>query len=219
MTRIEGRAITQRRVVLIGPGPTTRGGIAQFNTHLAEALARAGADVRLLVLSPVYPSWTKPGRQAPVSVDALPPNIEVCPVRLVAWRPRTWPRAIRELARERPLAVVFQWWHPMFGLAYALLAGAARRLGAHVLFVCHNAEPHERFPLGRPLTSLALKEADSLLVLSDAVGEALETHFPKKRVVRLRHPPYDAFLQRARPGAHRRKRQTRGSLLRQRETI
>jgi glycosyltransferase involved in cell wall biosynthesis len=191
------------RITLIGPGPTTRGGIAQFNSHLAEALAAEGAEVGLLPLRPVYPSWTKPGRQAEVSPGPLPAHVQLTASRLVAWRPWTWFEAIREFASQRSAAVVFQWWHPMFAPAYAVVAAAARRQGSHVVFVCHNAEPHERFLLARPLTSLALNRADALLVLSDSVERALSSLVPKKHVIRLSHPPYTDFLRHADPTAEK----------------
>lgn len=192
-----------KRFVLIGPGPTTRGGIAQFNTHLADALAEAGADAIVLPLSPVYPSWTKPGRQAGVSPRPLPAGVRLAASRLVAWRPWTWWRASRELARLRPAAVVLQWWHPMFAPAYAVIAMVARRRGSQVLFVCHNAEPHERFLFARALTALALNRADALLVLSKAVEEAVSNRLPAKRVIRLSHPPYTGFLREEDPSAEK----------------
>jgi len=148
----------------------------------------------MLALSPVYPSWTSPGRQASVSPGPLSAQVGLTESRLVAWRPWTWWGAIRELGRLRPVVIVFQWWHPMFAPAYVAVATAARRLGAHVLIVCHNAEPHERFPLAGPLTSSALNRADSLLVLSDAVGAAIRRLSPKSRVILLSHPPYTALL-------------------------
>ena len=191
------------RIVLIGPGPATRGGIAQFNSHLAEALAAAGVEVGLLPLQPVYPSWTKAGRQAAVSPNPLPAHVEFTASRLVAWRPWTWRGAIRELARQQAAAVVFQWWHPLFAPAYAVVAAAARRQGSHVLFVCHNAEPHERFLLAGPLTSLALNRADTLLALSDSVERALSSLVPGRRVIRLSHPPYTHFLRHADPTAEK----------------
>jgi glycosyltransferase involved in cell wall biosynthesis len=194
MTDVEWAGRTTDRIVLVGPGPTTPGGIAQFNLHLAEAVAEVGVDAILLPLLPVYPSWTKPGRQAAVSGEPLPVSVRRGTSRLVAWRPWTWWRSSRELGRVRPAAVVFQWWHPMFAPAYAVVAAAARRLGSRVLFVCHNAEPHERFLFARPLTSLALKRADALLVLSEAVETALSTQVPDKKIIRLSHPPYTAFL-------------------------
>jgi glycosyltransferase involved in cell wall biosynthesis len=194
MTEPDRTEWASNRIVLIGPGPTARGGIAQFNTHLAEALAEAGAEAILLPLSPVYPSWTKAGRQTAVLPGPLPTGFRLAASRLVAWRPWTWWGAIRELGRVRPTAVVFQWWHPMFAPAYAFVAAVARRGGSRVLFVCHNAEPHERFLLARPLTSLALSRADALLVLSEAVERVLSDRLRTARVIRLSHPPYTAFL-------------------------
>jgi glycosyltransferase involved in cell wall biosynthesis len=82
----------------------------------------------------------------------------------------------------------------MFAPCYAIVAAAARRTGARVSFVCHNAEPHERFPFAGPLTWLALGHADALLVLSRAVAAAISLRMPRHRIVQLRHPPYTRLL-------------------------
>jgi glycosyltransferase involved in cell wall biosynthesis len=99
----------------------------------------------------------------------------------------------------------------MFAPAYALVATAARRLGSRVVFVCHNAEPHERFLFARPLTSLALNRADALLVLSEAVEAALSARIPNRRVIRLSHPPYTALVRQADPAAEERWRNRIGA--------
>lgn len=183
------------RIVLVGPGPGTRGGIAQFNLHLAKGLATSGSVVTMLALDPVYPVWTRAGRQGRVEAPQHLAGFSLARRRLVAWRPWTWVAALREIRRAAPSIVVFQWWHPVFAPCYATLAGAARRSGSRVAYVCHNAEPHEPFPLSRLLTLLALRRADALLVLSQSVGEALQSLLPSTLVIELGHPPYTGFLE------------------------
>ena len=182
----------QSRVVLVGPGPGTRGGIAQFNMHLAEALLDQGAAVQMLTFARLYPSWTRPGRQAAASTDAIPAGVRVKEV-LVAWRPWTWFAGVRFVRETSPTVVVFQWWHPMFAFCYIALSLAAHASGAQVVFVCHNAEPHESFPFSRVLTRLALRRGDQLFALSESVSQALAVVAPRGRITCLGHPPYTAL--------------------------
>jgi glycosyltransferase involved in cell wall biosynthesis len=93
-----------------------------------------------------------------------------------------------------PDTVVVQWWHPITSLSTWYLARfATRRLNARVIFVCHNASPHEGFPFSRALTRLALSPGDLLLALSDGVAAELRALAPNARVAVVPHPPYSAL--------------------------
>lgn len=174
--------------MLVGPGAGTRGGIAQFNAHLAAAL-RPVAAVTMLTFLRLYPSWTKPGRaeshaEGDASGDASTPV-------LVAWKPWTWWRCARLVDELAPDVVVLQWWHPAFGPCLGYVAARARRRGAAVVFVCHNARPHEPFPASRLLTVRALRHADLVLTPSRTTADELVEVMPGAPARALSHPPYD----------------------------
>jgi glycosyltransferase involved in cell wall biosynthesis len=179
------------RIVLVGPGPGVRGGIAQFNTHLAQALTREGATVTMVTFSRMYPRWTRAGRQGGSAATDLPGVVlkEV----LIPWRPWTWISAGREIRDARANVMALQWWHPMFALCYAALAIFARARGTRTVFVCHNAEPHESFVLSDALTRLALRRGDQLFALSQAVADDLAALNPGTVIACLGHPPYTAL--------------------------
>jgi glycosyltransferase involved in cell wall biosynthesis len=113
--------------------------------------------------------------------------------RLVPWFPWTWIGAAATIRRESPNVVVFQWWHPITALSSWYLARRARRVGARVVFVCHNAWPHEGFPLARGLTRLALRSAHSLVALSDPVASELGRLLPDTPVSVIPHPPFSVL--------------------------
>jgi glycosyltransferase involved in cell wall biosynthesis len=175
------------RVLLVGPRPATRGGISQFTAHLAGAL-RPHAEVTHLGFRRLYPKWTRPGRQEDVPSE----RIALGPVEsfLVAWRPATWRRAARRIRRLLPDVVVVQWWHPAFAPCLRYLARRASASGARVVFVCHNAQPHERFPSATRLTRWALGSADVVLAPSSWTAEAVARLLPAMTVRRLPHPAY-----------------------------
>jgi glycosyltransferase involved in cell wall biosynthesis len=175
--------------MLVGPGPGTRGGIAQFNTELARVLRDVGADATILAYRRIYPSFSRAGRQGrdPSSRQEDVPSTDI----LVPWLPWTWLRAGRTLRSRLPEVVVVQWWHPITSLSTFYLARLARRRSrARVVFVCHNASPHEGFPLSSALTRLALGTGDSLVALSEGVANELRTLLPNAHVSVIPHPPY-----------------------------
>jgi glycosyltransferase involved in cell wall biosynthesis len=174
------------RVVLVGPRPGARGGIAQFVTHLRRALIPV-AEVGWISFARLYPARTGPGRGESVTD---PPDAPPSDPVLIAWRPSTWRAAARRLRDLQPDVVVLQWWHPAFAPALRAVARAARAAGARVVFVCHNAVPHERFPLARWLTRRALGEADSLVALSASVRDELTKLLPRTEVAVMPHPAY-----------------------------
>ena len=168
------------RVSLIAPGPATRGGIAQFNAELTRRLRDQGASATILAYRRTYPVFARAGRQG---ADPSARREDV-PSHggLVPWLPWTWVEAVATIRRESPDVVVFQWWHPITALSSWYLARRARKAGARIVFVCHNAWPHEGFPFARGLTRLALRTADSLIALSDSVASELERLVPQTSV-------------------------------------
>jgi glycosyltransferase involved in cell wall biosynthesis len=183
------------RVILIAPGPGTRGGIAQFNAELTRRLRERGASATILGYRRTYPAFARAGRQG-ADPSARQEDVP-SEIRLVPWFPWTWVRAAATIRRESPDVVVFQWWHPITALSSWYVARRARRAGAKIVFVCHNAWPHEGFPLARALTRLALRTAHSLVALSDPVASELRRLLPKMPVSVIPHPPFSVLEQTA----------------------
>jgi glycosyltransferase involved in cell wall biosynthesis len=134
-----------------------------------------------------YPSFSKAGRQGP---DPSPKQIDVpYESMLVPWRPWTWVAASRRIRDFRPDTLVIQWWHPITAGCIWYVIRRARALGIDVIVVCHNAFPHEGFPLGRTLTLHALKGATSLMALSDTVATEVQGLLPNFEVSVIPLPP------------------------------
>ena len=135
-----------------------------------------------------YPALTRAGRQGS---DPSERQDDLPAARLlVPWLPWTWVRAAARLRRDAPEVVVIQWWHPIAGPACWYIARRARKLGARVTFVCHNAVPHEEFPLARTLTRLALGTATRVIALSEGVAAELRALLPDHEIAVIPHPAY-----------------------------
>ncbi len=176
-------------IILAGPLPPYRGGIARHTGRLAQALAEAGSPPTLLTLRGGYPGWLYPGRS---SLEPDPAADFQAARMLTGWRFWQWPAAARWIANQSAAALILPWWTPYWGPAFGWLAAAARRQGLRVLFVVHNALPHEARPLDRLLTRLALRQGQAYIVHNGSQAEVLARLYPDQPNAHFYpHPPYD----------------------------
>ena len=178
------------RIGLLGPAHPLRGGIAQYLALLHRELAKSH-EVFSLSLIRQYPSFLFPGQS---QVDPSESPLEVPNERVLdPMDPRTWFRA-RRRARELKLdALVYKWWIPFFGAAYAPVLDGARAGGAAVIMIADNLVPHEKRPLDGFLTQLVTARTDGVLVMSQAVEDDVRRLLPGMPFERVPHPVYAQY--------------------------
>jgi glycosyltransferase involved in cell wall biosynthesis len=152
------------RIAIVGPAHPYKGGPAQHATSLAHRLSATGHDIVLQSWSAQYPKLLYPGQ---LTIDkpevALFPDTE----RPLAWyRPDTWWRTGRRLARRRFDGAVIFIYTPIQVPAYLTLALAAHSGKCKVIALCNNVLPHERRKLDRFLMRSLLRRMDALIVHS-----------------------------------------------------
>jgi D-inositol-3-phosphate glycosyltransferase len=191
------------RIGLLGPAHPLRGGIAQYLALLAGELAN-DHEVHYLSLIRQYPAFLFPG-QSQVDPSASP--LAVANERVLdPMNPLTWASAARR-ARELALdALVYKWWIPFFGPAYAPVLAGARRGGAAVIMIADNLVPHEQRPFDRVLTRLVTDRTDGYLVMSESVEADVARLLPGRPVRRVPHPVYAQYGSAGRPRAAARER-------------
>jgi glycosyltransferase involved in cell wall biosynthesis len=97
--------------------------------------------------------------------------------------------------------LLLSWWTPFFGPCFWTISFLMRRFAkVPVAYVCHNVLPHERRIVDKPLTKLALRESDFLVLLSAQSERELGEVAPAAKHSTLYHPRYSFFL---RPGLTR----------------
>lgn len=170
------------RIVLIGPAPPLRGGIAAHTAGLARALDASGHCCSVLSYARLYPDSLFPGR-SPWAAGGETVGEAI----LDSLSPASWRRAARWIRRVRPDAVVVEWWHPI--VAPALRTALSGAGGAPVIFVCHNARPHEPTPAAGLLSRLALSRADAFLCHSQYVADRLESGSGRSRPIEVAPMP------------------------------
>jgi glycosyltransferase involved in cell wall biosynthesis len=177
-------------VGLLGPGYPLRGGIAQYLALLYRALEPL-AETRYFSLLRQYPSFLFPGKRQ--TDDSAEPLVVPCHPTLDVLAPWQWPAAARAVAAWRADTLVYKWWLPFFGPAYAPVLGAARRAGAAVVMIADNLVPHERRPFDSLFTRWVLARTDAFVVMSESVERDLERLVPGALSRRVPHPVYAQY--------------------------
>jgi glycosyltransferase involved in cell wall biosynthesis len=152
------------KIAIVGPAHPYKGGPAQHVTSLAHRLAAAGHEVTLESWIAQYPKLLYPGQ---LTVDQ--PEVALFPDtrRSLAWyRPDSWWRTGRRLARRRYDAVILFLYTPVQVPAYVVLSTAARRGGCTMVALCNNVLPHERRGVDRALMGFLLRRMTGLIVHS-----------------------------------------------------
>lgn len=186
------------RIVLIGPAHPLRGGIAQYNTSLAQAFLSGGDDVLVISYARQYPGIFFPGK---TQEDQEGEAYRVAAEHLVdSINPFNWPRVAARIAAFEPDLVLFQWWQPFFGPAFLGISRSLRKYcRVPVLFVCHNLLSHEsrsfplRLTIERFMARAGFRGADGFLVHADQLQNSLGLYAPGKPSTKIFHPLYDFF--------------------------
>jgi glycosyltransferase involved in cell wall biosynthesis len=184
-------------ISLVGPVYPYRGGIAHHTACLAQALEQAGHGVQVISFRKQYPAWLYPGasdRDPSRQPIRTPASFVLDP-----FSPATWAKTAREIAAACSM-VVIQWWVPFWGVPFAWLAQRLRQRGRRVIFMVHNALPHEPHLLDAWLVKMALLQGDAFLVHSLSERARLAALLPGVRVIQyVPHPVYDLYTSARKP--------------------
>lgn len=178
------------KYALIGPTYPYRGGISHYTTLLYQHL-NAVHETKLYSFKRQYPAFLFPGK-TDKDPSAAPLQVP-CEYVLDPLNPLTWLETFSRIKRERPDAVILQWWVPYWALAFASVAGLLRRFTpAKVVFICHNVLPHEGSVVDKFLTRLALGQGQYFILQSQKDLSNLKALLPNAQAVRTILPLYDA---------------------------
>lgn len=176
------------KMMLIGPVYPYKGGIAHYTSLLCQAL-RKKHDVVMISYKMQYPKLLFKKEQRDYSNRSF--EVEGTRYWLNTANPVNILITAHKIKKEKPDAVILQWWHPYFAPCYYLLSLCLKKIP--LIFTCHNVFPHERFPLDRFLTKLVLKKGNGFIVQSHLDEADLLTIKPDANYVVTPHPTYNAF--------------------------
>jgi glycosyltransferase involved in cell wall biosynthesis len=179
------------KIAVLGLTYPFRGGIAHHSTLLVRSL-RAKYSVRFITLCRQYPALLFPGKtQYDDSAQGL--KEENQPL-IDSINPITWIKTAVALKKDRIDIVVFQWWHPFFGLAFGTIANLLSVISkCKICFLCHNVMPHESSFLDRILSRYAFLRSNYFIVHSDEDKTNLLALKPRAIVRKNVHPTLSIF--------------------------
>lgn len=184
--------INRKRIILIGPMPPYRGGIARFSASLAEELVNAGHDVRVISFSKQYPRIIYPGRTEKdysQKVSAVSTDFLFSPLNPLDWR-----ATIEKIRTFQPDLVIYQWWTTFWAPATSWLIHKLNKARIYTKILIHNAFPHESTWLDKRLTTWALREASSFVTMTEAQAQRLRGVVSSRaEIVTAPHPVYCQF--------------------------
>ena len=179
-----------KKWVLIGPVYPYKGGISHYTGLMYRALSKVH-DTIMISYKMQYPRLLFKKEQRDYDNDTF--RVENTRFLINTANPFNILATARRIVKLDPGKVIIQWWHPYFAPCYVLLAGMLKKAGIQVIYICHNVFPHERFPLDKQLTKMALKRGNKyVLHAQDEVKELLSIRPDADYRVTV-HPTYSAF--------------------------
>jgi len=201
----------KKRVVIFGPGPQFKGGIANYTSSLAKALDKLGAEVYIVSWTHQYPSIIprdfidRSSKKNPFEGT----NIKVEYVTNYN-NPFSWERTVNVIKKIEPDIVVFQWAIAVQGLPMGFIAKKLMRsCNCEIIFDLHVVAQKEGSAIDKILLRYALSKPHTFIVHSLKTLEELKKVFPdtnysltytrqrtsnsRQSVIKLYHPVYDMF--------------------------
>ncbi len=205
--------MNKRKIVVFGPGPKFKGGIANYTTSLAKALDKfENVDVQIVSWTQQYPSIIpRDFIDRSSKADLLEgTNIKVTYVTNYN-NPFSWKQTVDVIKQIAPEIVIFQWALAVQGLPMGYIAKKIKRkLSCEVILDLHNVAQKEPSSIDKLFVGYGIKSADTYIVHAYRTYNELKLFFPKveftinetgertfrqksKHVIKLYHPIYDMF--------------------------
>lgn len=168
-----------------------RGGIAQFNANLFEAL-KADNEVIPYTFKRQYPDILFPGKTQYVTAEDDAHIIPSIPVLDTA-NPLTYLSAASRIRKEQPDILIMKYWMSYFAPSLGTVAHRLKKQGCKVITVLDNVIPHEQKFFDKPLTTWFLKQNSGFIAMSESVQNDLLTLRPDAPHMLKAHPLYNHF--------------------------
>jgi glycosyltransferase involved in cell wall biosynthesis len=177
------------KIALLGPYFPYKGGVAHYTGLLHRELSKKH-EIVAVSYSVQYPHMLYRRPQKDYGNDAL--RVKETHFLLNTVNPLSWVSTARFINREKPDALLIEWWHPFFAPSYAVLLRLIAK-SINVVVLCLNVLPHEGFPLGRTLSKIALQRGDCYIIHSERDEADLRSVVKQPRFCCTPPPTYNLF--------------------------
>src|ERR1041385_4722183 len=203
------------KIVCFGPGPQFKGGISNYNTSLAKALDKLGAEVHIVSWTQQYPAIIPRDFIDRSSKSNLLEGTNIKVEYITNYNnPATWKKTVDYIKSLAPDKVIFQWAIALQGLPMGWMARKLMRWGkTEVIFDCHLIVQKEASTIDKNFSKYGLKRAHTYICHAYKTVEELKNLFPDKKlfvnetgersknksatVIKLYHPIYDLYKPKA----------------------
>lgn len=182
----------RKKIIIIGPAYPYRGGNSLFVTKTYEVL-QTDFDVKIFNYKLLYPSLLFPGT---TQFDKSDQQVFKVPnERLVnSISPFNWFSVAKKIKQEKPDLIIFDWWHPFFGLCHGTISSLLNKeFKGKMLFITENVVSHEANRIDKFLTKIGIGNASMFLALSDKVVKELNRFSKGKKIYRSELPIYNCY--------------------------
>ncbi|GIV34286.1 MAG: glycosyl transferase [Chitinophagales bacterium] len=204
--------MTPRRILIFGPGPRFKGGIANYTVSLARALKQYGnAEVHIVSWTQQYPSIIPRDFFDRESRKDLLEGTGITVKYITNYNnPFSWKSTYEYIRDWNPDMVIFQWAITLQGFPIGYISKKlTRHKEIEQVFVLHNVQQKEASRIDRLGTRCGLKYGHTFVVLSYPNARELQQMFPElkftltengerardgsRTILKLFHPVYDIF--------------------------
>lgn len=168
-----------------------RGGIAQFNANLYQAL-KMNNEVIPFTFKRQYPDFLFPGQTQYVTEHDNAVAVDSLPVLDTA-NLLGYGRAARRIAGTNPDLLLMRYWMTYFAPSQGTVARKLKKRGCKVITIMDNVIPHETKFFDKPFTRWFMKQNSGFVVMSESVQRDLLMLNPQAKYIYLRHPLYNHF--------------------------
>ena len=198
------------KVICFGPGPKFKGGISNYNTSLAKALDRQGAEVHIVSWTQQYPAIIPREFVDKKSKTDLLEGTGIQVKYITNYNnPLSWAATVRYIKDLKPDIVIFQWAIAIQGLPLGYIARKLAKVkGIEVIFDLHFVIQKENSNLDKRFTAYGIRPAQTYIAHAYKTVDELRELYPQRKlavnetgarskdattVIKLYHPIYDLF--------------------------
>jgi len=171
-----------KRIVIFGPGPLFKGGIANYTSSLAKALYKEGAEVHIVSWTQMYPSIFPRDLIDRSSKSNMLEKTKIYVHYITNYNnPFTWKRTVKIIDDLKPAIVIVQWSVSIQGLPIGYITKKLRNVcNAEIIFDLHVVKQKETSLIDGLMLRYALSKPHSYIVHSLKTYEELRSIFPGK---------------------------------------
>ncbi|MBX3006549.1 MAG: glycosyltransferase [Melioribacteraceae bacterium] len=200
-----------RKIVVFGPGPIFKGGIALFTASLARTISNFDdVEIHLVSWKNQYPAIIPRDFIDRSSQSDILENSKV-KIRYVTNynNPFSWHSTVNLIEEISPEIIIIQWAVAVQGLPLGFISSKIKKkINCEIIFDLHVVEQKEQTSIDKYFLKYALSNGDTFIVHSPRTIDELKRVFPewdfviskngervsdKKNILNLYHPIYDIY--------------------------